>query len=150
MPEKKKPDFSPPGTVSTGVAPNSTPRFQGATVVPKYWVRSQEYVNVTRSDLEDLRDFDTTAIRFGALGTFFMSGAAWLWVEKALEDWKAFFLSPMFWVCGLCVIVGLFLIWQGTEMHRKKASRIDRIFNETTELVDVTTNAERSAQTETT
>lgn len=86
---------------------------------------------MNRSDLEDIREFDESAVRFAGFGTFISSGAVWLFAEKAFEGWDDFRGTTLFSVCLLCIAVGGFLVYQGWRMHRRKASRIDRIFAET-------------------
>lgn len=116
--------------------PNPITGPVGATIQPQYMVRYPETIAVNKSDLEDLKEFDESAVRFAGLGTFLASGAVWLMVEKALENWSAFKWSPLFWLCLLCVIVGAFLVYQGRAMHLRKASRIDRIFSESRPLTN--------------
>ena len=119
----------------TGVTVSNSP--QGATIATKYLARTQEIVGVNRSDLEDILEFDASEVWFGGFGTFLASGAVWLAVEKVLEQ-EVYQMTPLLWVCLLCVCVGAFLIYQGFKMHGRKRSRIERIFSETRELVGPT------------
>jgi hypothetical protein len=127
---------------------NATPT--GATVETTYLSRRQEVVGVNKNDLEDLVDFDASEISFGGVGMFFVSGSAWLFVEKYLENKDLFLLSPLFWVCLMAVAVGGFLLYQAFRMHRKKRSRIQRIFSETKDITDATPVAKTRAKTQAT
>lgn len=102
----------------------------GATVDVRYFNRRQDYVSVNRNDLEDLRDFDSSAVSFGAIGMFLLSGAVWLLLEKLLTE-GASANRALVSICSLSILVGAFLIWQGGKMHKKKTNRINRIFEET-------------------
>jgi hypothetical protein len=101
-----------------------------------YLSRRQEFVAVNRNDLEDLRDYDNSALSFGGFGLALMSGAFFLFLEQCFDKevlsvWNEFttFLAFFFGV-------GAFLAWQGTKMHDKKRDRVSRILDETEESVN--------------
>lgn len=102
----------------------------GATLQNHYYERIQDVLPVNRNDLEDLLDFDATAVKFGAFGMFWVSGAFWILIEQFLTQ-KEFAMTTLTWFCGLCIVIGVFLAYQGREMHKKKRNRIERIFRET-------------------
>ena len=102
----------------------------GATFETSYLKRKQEVVPVTRSDLDDLIEFDSSELAFGGFGMFLLSGAVWLAAEKLLEQ-KQFGMNPLLWLCLLCVVVGIFLVIQAWRMHYRKIKRITRIYSET-------------------
>lgn len=109
---------------------------QGARIHSNYLVRKQEVVSVNRTDLEDIRDFDSSAGSFTTFGVFLLSGSVWLGAEKIFEAHSTedgFAMTPLLWLCLLCAVVGAFLWHQGTKMAAKKTSRIQRIFDETQE-----------------
>ena len=97
-----------------------------------YLQRKQEVVGVNRNDLEDLLEYDTSALSFGGLGLTLVSGGGFV----LLEQW---FSSPegdvnhLMQVCFILVAFGFFLLWQGKRMHSRKRNRIERIFRETRE-----------------
>jgi hypothetical protein len=110
---------------------------QGAQMDNIYLRRRQELVSVNRTDLEDIREFDSSAQAFTASGIFLMGGGSWLGVEKVFEASSSelgFHMTPLLWVCALCVGVGIFLWLQGSKMASRKITRIERIFDETEEI----------------
>ena len=92
---------------------------------------------MNRTDLEYIRDFDSSAQNFMGFGIFLLGGGSWLGVEKAFESLSSvegFSMDPIIWLCVGCVFVGGFLWYQGYKMASKKASHIQRIFDETKEI----------------
>lgn len=102
----------------------------GATLDTRYLQRVQEVVAVNRNDLEDLLDYDTSALSFGGLGITLLSGAGFILVEQWLTSATGK-VNPLMQVCLVLVFFGCFLLWQGKKMHDKKRNRIERIFRET-------------------
>lgn len=87
---------------------------------------------MNRNDLEDLLDYDASAISFGGLGLALISGAGFILVEQFFTS-ETGEINALMQVCFLLMAIGLFLGWQGKKMHDKKRSRIERIFRETRE-----------------
>lgn len=101
--------------------------YGGARVDPVYIHRELEYVSVSRSDLADFKELDTTAMVLWTGGNFFAAGAAWLFVEHAFEadrwDMQLSF-------CTLAVLFGAVLAFAGWRMHAMKRRRIEVVFNQ--------------------
>ena len=87
---------------------------------------------MNRNDLEDLLDYDASAISFGGLGVALVSGAGFILIEQWFTS-DTGQMNALMQVCLLLVAIGLFMGWQGKKMHDKKRSRIERIFRETRE-----------------
>ena len=104
----------------------------GATVDTRYLQRIQEVVAVNRNDLEDLLDYDTSALSFGGFGLSLISGAAFILVEQWFSQSEGG-VNTLMKVCLGLLSIGVFLAWQGKKMHDKKRGRIERIFRETRE-----------------
>ena len=138
MPVAKPPNAAS-GSSAFGAAPplpviNQT----GATVSTRYLERVQEVVAVNRNDLEDLLDYDTSALSFGGVGLSLISGAAFILLEQLFSQPEPALNTLMKFCVGL-LLIGAFLLWQGKKMHDKKRNRIDRIFRETREYETAST-----------
>ncbi len=85
---------------------------------------------MNRNDLQDLLDYDTSALSFGGFGLSLVSGAAFI----LLEQWYSTTgMNTIMKVCLGLLVIGSFLVWEGKKMHDKKRNRIARIFKETRE-----------------
>jgi hypothetical protein len=138
---------TPTSETTASAASASSPIISqvGATFHHQYLERSQQVVAVNKNDLEDLLEFDTSAISFGGFGMFLLSGAFWLLMEKILEA-KELLLTPVNAFCSLAVAIGVFLVYQGWRMHSRKRLRIERIFNETTIKPSASATSQGSAR----
>ncbi|MBL9049036.1 MAG: hypothetical protein JNK19_02865 [Tabrizicola sp.] len=89
---------------------------------------------MNRNDLEDLLDYDSSALSFGGIGVSLISGAAFILIEQWFTSSDGP-VNTLMKVCFGLIAIGAFLTWQGKKMHDKKRSRIERIFRETQEYL---------------
>ena len=122
----------------------------GATFNTEHLIRNQQVVAVNRNELEDILAFDASALNFGGLGTFFASGGSWLFLEGFFTLGKGAAWTPLMWVCALSVVVGLFLFAQASIMHKRKRSKIERIFAETKPANSATASGALAGRTDST
>ena len=106
-------------------------RASGAVIKHEYLERRQEIVAVNKTDLEDIRTFDSLEQAMQTLGLFLLSGALWLGLDKIMSQPK-FELTPVVSFCSASVVFGLLSLVAGLIMRNKKRARISRIFSETT------------------
>ncbi|MGJ8529800.1 hypothetical protein [Maritalea sp.] len=102
----------------------------GSLIIHQHLDRQQEVVAVTRDDLEDVLSFDSVGALFGALGTFLLSGAGWLLVEKYFGDGD-FIIDGLVGFCLAAAIFGVVSLFAGLLFFFKKRGRIKRIFAQT-------------------
>lgn len=122
------------GIAAQGVADSvSASPYGGAQIKHRYLDRKQDFVAVNKNDLEDILGFDGVAAFLGALGMFFLAGSTWLLIDK-ITQMQAFQFTPAVAVCLPSMAFGLINLAVGLYFHRRKRGRIQRIFDETTEI----------------
>jgi cytochrome bd-type quinol oxidase subunit 2 len=107
--------------------------YEGARIKNKYLDRKQEFVAVNKNDLEDILSFDGMSSFFSSVAMFLLAGATWLLIDK-ISQMQEFEVTSTVQFLGLCIFCGLVSLVPGVYFHLKKRGRIQRIFDETTEI----------------
>ena len=103
----------------------------GARHIPHYLEQHEDYVPVNRPLLRELSSFGWLQEGCGAAGTFFFSGAFWLFFTMLFEhsdEYKKY--VPWFLMCIVSMIFGLALLGVGYSHFKLKQDRISDIFRE--------------------
>jgi hypothetical protein len=107
---------------------------EGAKAHPKYHDRHEEYVLVTRDDLREIRALGWTQQALFGAGTFFFSGAFWLFAELVAHEEQEGKYEFTAWM-GMCLVsmaAGALLGGAGLFFYSLRQKRLDKYFKEET------------------
>lgn len=105
-------------------ATTTVPADAGATMATRYLGQDQD---LTLIDMDDLYEFQSSAkeeFRQFSIGGFFMSGAAWLFVERVFEKPLT---DPLLLFCVFSIIAGAVVAWYGFKQLKRRRGKIERI-----------------------
>lgn len=111
----------------------------GAKIQHNYLIRRQETLAVNKNDLEELMTFDCLTVFLSGLGSFFLSGATWLGLDKTLgqyplEQGATFQFTMTIGFCSLAGIFGAALLLCGFVIWFMRMVKVRRMINETEKL----------------
>ena len=100
---------------------------EGAKARPRYHHRDEDYILVTRDDLREIKGFGWLQQGLLSVGTFFFSGAFWLFAEL-LANQEKFAFTAWLAMCVVSMGSGAVLIVASLIFYSMRQKRLDKYF----------------------